>query len=140
VPLLLIYPEANIPVTQLSIQSGRNPAHHLAVGRALEPLARERVLVLASGSAPSTHNLWEFHQYDRDPLPPVWINKFSEWLTAKVQQGNVSDLLNYRHLDPHAIRNHPSEEHLLPLFVALGAGGAGGNKDTCYILVSPMEC
>ena len=128
VPLLLMYPEANIPVTQLSIHPSRGPAHHLAVGRALEPLAREGVLVLASGSA--THNLREIYNCSppRNALPPVWVSKFSEWLTETVQQGNVNDLLNYRHLAPHAIDNHPSEEHLLPLFVALGASGAGGKK------------
>ena len=120
-PLMLMYPAADVPVTQLSIQPHLSPAHHLALGRALEPLRHEGVLILASGSA--THNLWEFGGYTYDAVAPNWVTQFADWLTDAVTQGKVEELLNYRQLAPHAARNHPTEEHLLPLFVALGAGG-----------------
>jgi 4,5-DOPA dioxygenase extradiol len=121
VPLLLAYPQADVPVAQLSIQPHSGPKHHYAIGRALAPLRREGVLILASGGV--THNLGEFRGYAYDAAAPDWVNQFADWLTEAVTAGNVEALLNYRALAPHATRNHPTEEHLLPLFVALGAGG-----------------
>lgn len=120
-PLLLMYPSADIPVTQLSIQPGLNPTHHLAIGRTLEPLRAEGVLVLASGAA--THNLRELGDRAHNTATPTWASGFANWLTKAVVAGDVKALLNYRTLAPNAARNHPTEEHLLPLFVALGAGG-----------------
>lgn len=119
-PLILAYPEANIPITQLSIQSNLSPAHHLQLGQALAPLRHEGVLILASGSA--THNLWMIDpNYNAKPQPQAI--QFVDWLTKMIESGNTEALLEYRILAPHAIHNHPSEEHLLPLFVAMGAGG-----------------
>lgn len=123
VPLRLMYPDANIPATQLSIQPQLDPAHHWAIGRALAPLRQEGVLVLASGSA--THNLWELGRYATAGSAPAWVTEFSEWLAGALAQGRVQSLLRYRQLAPHADRNHPTDEHLLPLFVALGAGSSG---------------
>lgn len=120
-PLLLMYPAADVPVLQLSVQPYLNPAYHWAVGQALAPLRHEGVLVLGSGS--TTHNLREFGNYFHNAAPPAWVSDFVEWLTEAIAQGNTKALLDYRQLAPHAIRNHPSEEHLLPLFVAMGAGG-----------------
>ncbi|HEY9623502.1 MAG TPA: class III extradiol ring-cleavage dioxygenase [Crinalium sp.] len=124
VPLLLMYPNANIPVTQLSIQPNADPAHHLAIGRALEPLRHEGVLILASGSA--THNLWELGRYANQATPPDWVQQFSDWLDDAIAHNKTDDLLNYRQIAPYAERNHPTDEHLLPLFVAMGAGGEMG--------------
>ncbi len=120
-PLILAYPEADIPVTQLSIQYDRDPLHHWKVGQALEPLRHEGVLIIGSGSA--THNLYAFNA-DYDALPPDWVTQFDEWLAATIEKGNWDDLLQYRKLAPYAKENHPTEEHLLPLFVALGAAGS----------------
>ena len=120
-PLVLMYPNADVPVTQLSIQPLLTPAHHLKIGKALAPLRQEGILVLASGSA--THNLREFGKYPLDAPPPSWVKEFSQWLSKTMQTGDVEALLNYRKLAPYASQNHPTEEHLLPLFVALGAGG-----------------
>lgn len=122
-PLLLIYPAADIPVTQLSIQPHQDAAYHFRLGQAIAPLRDEGVLILASGS--TTHNLWELGRYVNEPSPPVWVSDFVEWLTAKVLAGDTDALINYRQLAPAAERNHPSPEHLLPIFVALGASGVG---------------
>lgn len=123
VPLLLMYPEADVPVTQLSIQPHRDPRHHHAVGRALAPLRDEGVLIVASGSA--THNLHEFRGQGSEAPTPDWVRAFAEWLDDAVAEGRQGDLLDYRQRAPHAARNHPTDEHLLPLFVAMGAGGKG---------------
>lgn len=120
-PLLLMYPEGSIPVTQLAIQPNLGPEHHLQVGRALSPLRHEGILILASGSA--THNLGAFGAYPFDASPVTWAEAFDDWLAAAIARNAIDDLLNYRQLAPHAARNHPTEDHLLSLFVALGAGG-----------------
>jgi 4,5-DOPA dioxygenase extradiol len=121
VPLRLLYPEADVPVTQLSIQPTLGPEHHIRVGRALAPLRREGVLLLATGSA--THNL-SMLAHGGGP-PPVWAKEFDEWLFRKLTEGKLDELLNYRSLAPHARLAHPTDEHLLPLFAALGAGSDG---------------
>ena len=123
VPLSLMYPQADIPVTQLSILHQGGPADHLALGEAIRPLRDEGVLVLASGSA--THNLYEFRGYDHDSPPPDWVSSFGDWVAAAIGEGRTADLLDYRRLAPSAERNHPTEEHLLPLFTALGAASPG---------------
>jgi 4,5-DOPA dioxygenase extradiol len=123
VPLMLAYPDADIPVTQLSIQSARGPAWHWAFGEALRPLREEGVLILASGSA--THNLREFGRHARDAAPLGYAVAFNEWLAVAVADGRRDDLVEYSSRAPDAERNHPTEEHLLPLFVAAGAGSTG---------------
>lgn len=129
-PLMLIYPDADVPVTQLSIQAHLSPAHHLAVGQALQPLRNEGVLVLASGSA--THNLGKLGGYSYNAAPPEWVEQFADWLTDAVTKGKFEELLNYRAKAPYAIDNHPTDEHLLPLFVALGAGGKTANGNLLH--------
>lgn len=121
VPLMLAWPEAEIPVAQLSIQTAAGPRHHLELGRRLATLREEGVLVLASGGF--THNLRELAWGGGDGAEPAWVTRFSDWIDAALVEGRVEDLLAYRRLAPDAARNHPTEEHLLPLFVALGAGG-----------------
>ncbi len=121
-PLLLMYPEADIPVIQLSVQAHLGPAHHWAVGEALAPLREEGILVLGSGSA--SHNLEKLRAA---PAPtPDWVSEFVDWLTNAVTEDKQEALINYRQQAPHAVLNHPTDEHLLPLFVARGAGGTKG--------------
>lgn len=120
VPLMLAWPEADIPVVQLSLQSHRGPAHHLALGRALAPLAEEDVLIMGSGSF--THDLSSWRDHGGAP-EPSWVTSFADWFDTALTHDRLSDLLDYRRLAPNAARNHPTEEHLLPLFVALGAAG-----------------
>ena len=123
VPLLLAFPEAEIPVLQLSVQSGEGPEHHYRLGRLLEPLRGEGVLILGSGSF--THDLSSFRDYWHEPEAeePGWVTRFAEWMESALAEFRLADLIAYRRLAPDAARNHPTEEHLLPLFVALGAGG-----------------
>ena len=124
VPLMLLYPDADVPVVQLSVQPHLDPAHHLAVGRALASLKDENILVVGSGSA--THNLKEFyygaHPPDGQALP--WVEAFTEWVHDRIIAGRLDELLHYRERAPYAVENHPTDEHLLPLFIALGAGGS----------------
>lgn len=118
VPLMLMYPQADIPVTQLSIQDDLGPAHHQRLGKALAALRDENVLILASGSA--THNLAYFRRYAINDAAPDWVGDFREWIAAAIAEGREQDLLDYRRRAPHAAENHPTEEHFLPLFVAMG--------------------
>ena len=119
VPLSLMYPDANIPVTQLSLQPNKNPAWHIALGRGLQPLREQGVLIIGSGSI--THNLRAIFQHRQGDPVPSWVTKFCDWMAEKIQAGDIEALSNYRRLAPHAVQNHPTDEHLLPLFVALGA-------------------
>ncbi|MDJ1168596.1 class III extradiol ring-cleavage dioxygenase [Roseofilum sp. BLCC_M154] len=121
VPLSCIYPEAQIPVTQLSIQPHRDPAYHLALGRSLSSLRSQGILIIASGSM--THNLSYFGQYPLHAEPPFWVQEFDRWMEKTLQDGDLERLTHYRQLAPYAVENHPTDEHLLPLFVALGAAG-----------------
>jgi 4,5-DOPA dioxygenase extradiol len=115
-PLLLVYPAADIPVAQIALIGGGDPAAHLAFGRALAPLAGEDVLILASGGA--VHNLGQF-RVDRN-RPADWAISFDEWLATGIAAGDEAALLNYRQR-PDGRMAHPSDDHILPLFVALGA-------------------
>lgn len=132
VPLLLMYPQADIPVMQLSIQTEQGPAHHLALGRALAPLRDEGVLIIGSGSF--THNLGEFRlrrpELNAPALP--WVDAFADWVHDATIAGRVDDLLHYRARAPFADKNHPTDEHFLPLFAALGAAGEGARAERLH--------
>lgn len=124
VPMKLMYPDADVPVLQVSVQPQAGPAHHLAVGRALAPLRREGVLVLGSGSA--IHNLRAL-RWGGD-RPDDWAIGFAGWLDGKVAEGAVDDLIHYRERGPGGVMAHPTDEHFLPLFAAMGAGGAAAGR------------
>jgi len=121
-PLMLMYPEADIPVAQLSILSSLEPAPHVALGRALAPLRDEGILILCSGGA--VHNLRQFG-IDRE-RPAEWAIAFDEWLADRIAAGDEAGLVNYRTTQPDGRMAHPRAEHFMPLFVALGAGGGAG--------------
>ena len=123
VPLRLMYPEADIPVAQVSIVRGASPAAHLRIGEALQSLRQEGVLVIGSGSL--THNLYELRPHDTAAEVPGWVSEFGDWMKSRIEAGDTEALLAYRSAAPHAARNHPTDEHLMPLFVALGAAGTG---------------
>jgi 4,5-DOPA dioxygenase extradiol len=123
-PLLHMYPDADIPVVQLSIQPERGPAPHLALGAMLAPLRDEGVLVIGSGHM--THNLREGFAAMRKGghhKPLAYAVEFSQWVGERITRQAFSDLIDYRRLAPHATQAHPTEEHFLPLFIALGAAG-----------------
>jgi 4,5-DOPA dioxygenase extradiol len=120
IPLKMMYPEADIPVVQLSVQTERDPEYHLALGKALRPLSAKGVLIMGSGGA--VHNLDEIYQYQIDSTPPEYISAFDAWLEQKTTAGSVQALCNYLDEAPDARRAHPyPAEHFLPFFVPLGA-------------------
>ncbi len=121
VPLMHLLPGANVPVVQVALPAGYGPAEVYAMGKALRPLREEGVLLVGSGSM--THNLGEFFGGAREPAP--YVVEFSRWIETAVTAGNLKALLDYRSEAPHAQRAHPSEDHFLPIFFALGAGGFG---------------
>jgi 4,5-DOPA dioxygenase extradiol len=130
VPLSLMYPRADIPVLQLSVQPSRGPDHHLTLGRALQPLRGEDVLILGSGSL--THNLQDVmrrlrseSEADRNAVVP-WAAEFEQWVDGVLMTGDWDALARYRGLAPEAALAHPTVEHLLPLHAAAGAGGGPG--------------
>ena len=119
VPLRFLYPAADVPVTQLSIQPQLTPAHHYRMGEALRPLRRAGVLIVGSGSL--THNLRELSMSAAEPQ--AYAVEFQDWVHNAINASDVAALLEYRRRAPQAVRAHPTDEHLLPLFVALGAAG-----------------
>lgn len=123
VPLRVIYPAADVPVVQLSLQPRLGPDHHYRVGLALARLAGEGVLILASGSL--THNLYDvdWGVDESSSRVPAYVRDFQSWFHEKLMAGDLAALLDYRRQAPGAERAHPTDEHLLPIFVALGAGG-----------------
>ena len=130
VPLRLMRPKADIPVAQISIQPHLSPAHHMAVGAACRHLRDEGVIILASGSI--THNLREFRGQGPDAAPEPWAVAFADWVAEKAEAGDLEALRNFKTEAPNAARNHPSTEHFLPLFVALGAGSVGGEIERLH--------
>ncbi|MEO8408940.1 MAG: class III extradiol ring-cleavage dioxygenase [Propionivibrio sp.] len=121
-PLRQMFPDADIPVLPLSIQPRLGPAHHYRIGHALAPLARRGFLILASGNL--THNLTDYQRVaTRNGGAESYVRDFADWIWEKLVNKDLPALLDYRRQAPDAVRAHPRDEHLLPLFVALGAAG-----------------
>lgn len=133
VPLSLMYPDADIPVTQVSLVRGASAAEHERFGVTLAALRGEGVLVIGSGAL--THNLYEFRGQDLDAPVPHWVSEFGDWVKARLDDSDRDALLDYRRAAPFAAQNHPTEEHLLPLFVAMGAGGEGARATRLHASV-----
>ena len=123
-PLRYMFPEADIPVLPLAWPADWAPARLFALGQALAPLADDGVLVLGTGSL--THNLARVFGRGRahvdQPATPE-STAFREWFAERSAQGDWDALLEYRQQAPHAVLMHPTDEHLLPWYVAAGAGG-----------------
>jgi 4,5-DOPA dioxygenase extradiol len=119
VPMRYLIPAADVPVFQVSMPHDLTATDALRLGQTLAPLRDRGVLLIGSGSL--THNLYEFRQHIRDP---EYAQAFADWVGDAVLRRDVDALLNYRERAPHAARAHPSEEHYLPLLVALGASHA----------------
>jgi 4,5-DOPA dioxygenase extradiol len=125
VPLKLMFPDADIPVAQLSIQHSLNPAEHMGVGRAISELKEEGILILGSGGA--VHPLgYASFRFGADP--DAWALEFEEWLTKAIATGNEKDLINYRTISPYPERAHPRPDHLMPLMTVFGAAGKTKGK------------
>lgn len=122
VPLRMMFPDADVPVIPLSIQSRGGPEQAWQLGRALAPLAGRGFLVVASGNI--THNLRDYQFAARNGgRAPDYVREFPEWVAGRLAAADIPALLGYRRQRPDGVLAHPSDEHLLPLFVALGAGG-----------------
>jgi len=136
VPMMLAFPEANIPTAQLSLVRGLDPATHIAIGKSLESLRSEGVLIICSGM--SYHNMRGF--MSGDERVGMISKQFDDWLTFAVETTNVEQrnqlLINWRQA-PGALESHPRSEHLVPLFVAAGAAGNDlGKKDYSGMLMN----
>jgi aromatic ring-opening dioxygenase catalytic subunit (LigB family) len=129
IPFLLIYPDARIPIVQLSLQQDLDPQTHLAIGRALASLRDEGVLIVGSGM--SFHNLRVFRNEDSQTVEAA--QHFDDWLTAAVAMPDAktrAEALTGWEQAPFARLCHPQEEHLLPLMVAAGAAGDDRGRRT----------
>jgi 4,5-DOPA dioxygenase extradiol len=122
IALRMMFPEADVPVVPVSIQPHAGPEHAWRVGRSLASLVGRGFLVVGSGNL--THNLGDFRAADTATTEvPAYVRRFADWFADRLAAGEHATLLDYRRQAPDAVRAHPTEEHLLPLFVALGAAG-----------------
>ena len=119
VPLLMMYPDADVPVLQMSMPD-LEPEHLFEIGRRLAPLRDEGVLIMGSGFL--THGLQFIHEYwDGRPGAPQWSVDFDMWAAEKLATGDLDALFDFRNRAPGMPYAHPTVEHFAPLFVALGA-------------------
>lgn len=122
IPLRLMFPQADVPVFTLSLQGRLGPEHHYRLGQALAPLRAAGVLIVGSGNL--THNLAHFAMLRGAKHPPEYVVVFQGWMAQRLAAGDTAALLAYREQAPGAELAHPTDEHLLPLYVAMGAAGA----------------
>jgi 4,5-DOPA dioxygenase extradiol len=121
VPLSAMYPDADVPVTQLSLTRNKAPVDHFDLGKLLAPLRDEGILIVGSGAI--THNFgWLDWGAQGNGVPEPRAHAFSEWVAGRLAARDTAGLLDYRSA-PHGKEAHPTEEHFLPLLVALGAAG-----------------
>ncbi|MDQ0338810.1 4,5-DOPA dioxygenase extradiol [Caldalkalibacillus uzonensis] len=118
VVLRRLYPQADVPVVQLSVNPYLPPQEQYKIGQAIKRLGKEDILVIGSGG--TVHNLGMIRW--GETTPEKWAVEFDDWLIEKVQQKNLDSLFKYEELAPHARLAVPSAEHLVPLFIALGSG------------------
>jgi 4,5-DOPA dioxygenase extradiol len=127
VPLRFLYPDADVPVFQLSLPASLDAKQAYALGQALRPLRDEGVLVVGSGSL--THNLYEFRMQD-DGHEADYAREFAGWVRQVVEARDDDRLQQALAIAPHAKRAHPTAEHFLPLLVAAGAAAPGDRVET----------
>jgi len=123
-----MYPDADVPVVQLAVQPPLGTRHHLALGRALRPLADEGVLLIGSGHM--THNLRDWAR--GTGTPQAYATNFQNWVKQLIEAHDYDRLADYRSLSPDGVRSHPTDEHFLPLFVALGAAPEKTRAERVY--------
>ena len=118
VPLRVMYPDADIPVVQMSMPTS-DPAKLLELGRRLQPLRDQGVLIIGSGFM--THGLQYLRNWSSDAVAPTWSSEFDAWAANALAAGYVDTLSNFRELAPGMPYAHPTVEHFTPLFITLGA-------------------
>ena len=118
VPLKVMYPDADIPVLQMSMPT-QDPGRLLEIGRRLQPLRDEGVLIIGSGFM--THGLRYLRDWSTDAVAPTWSSEFDAWASEALAKGDVDALANFKELAPGMPYAHPTVEHFIPLFITLGA-------------------
>ncbi|MEN9989158.1 MAG: hypothetical protein RL508_137 [Actinomycetota bacterium] len=118
VPIKIMYPDADIPVIQLSLPT-HDPVKLIELGRRLRPLRDEGILIVGSGFM--THGLPFLRDFSIDAAAPGWSKEFDLWSAEMLNRGDIDSLINYKTLAPGMPYAHPTVEHFTPLFVALGA-------------------
>ncbi|MSY56224.1 MAG: dioxygenase [Actinobacteria bacterium] len=121
VPLKVMYPEADIPVVQMSMPTS-DPAKLLELGKRLQPLRDQGVLIIGSGFM--THGLRYLRDWSTEAVAPSWSSEFDAWAAGALASGDIDTLSNFRELAPGMPYAHPTVEHFTPLFITLGAATA----------------
>lgn len=117
-PLLHMYPDADIPVVEISLPMAWSAEDIFSIGQALEPLREQQILLIGSGSI--THNLAELNWQGNAPVP-VWASRFRNAVVHHLSHNNFAAVLDWKNL-PNVMRNHPTLEHFAPLFWSMGLG------------------
>lgn len=123
VPLTVMYPDADVPVVQISMPT-LDPQHLLTLGERLRPLRDDGVMLIGSGF--TTHGLPFLEDPSPGAVPPTWSTEFDAWAAERFAAGDVDALIDFRHRAPGMPYAHPTIEHWSPLFVALGASSDPG--------------
>jgi 4,5-DOPA dioxygenase extradiol len=114
-----LYPNADIPVVQISINPYLSPKEQYKIGQALQGLGKEDILIIGSGG--TSHNLRTV-KWGQNPAPEPWTVEFDDWLIDKIKRRDLDSLFNFDQLAPHARLAVPRAEHFVPLFIAMGSG------------------
>jgi 4,5-DOPA dioxygenase extradiol len=125
VPLTVMYPQADLPVLQISMPS-LDPNQLFQIGQRLRPLRDQGVLIIGSGFL--THGLPFLRDFRFDAPPPAWSAEFDAWAHDALEHGDLDELSDFVHRAPAVRYAHPRTEHLAPLFVTLGAGDSSGES------------
>jgi len=119
IPLRLMYPAADIPIVQVSINSRLGASHHYIYGKLLASLRAENIMIMGSGGI--SHNLGEVFSPLPTPNRSNMVKEFTAWVEDKLMTNDVDGLLDYMEEAPHVMFNHPTQEHFLPLIAVLGS-------------------
>lgn len=120
-PLAAMYPQPDVPVIQFAVMPNQSPEFHYRLGQQLTPLLSTGVMLLASGGL--VHNLRDLVFDAPENMAKPYAQAFRDWFVDALRRRDLPALFDYRRLAPNAVQAHPTEEHLLPIFVALGAAG-----------------
>jgi 4,5-DOPA dioxygenase extradiol len=130
IPLRLMYPNADIPVVEVSFPGAFAPAELIRMGSLLSPLRDEQTLILGSGGI--VHNLRRLDWHNREASPQAWALDFDRWVSARLDSWDIDELLRYQEAAPSAAWAVPTNEHFHPLFIALGAAGGPGRVTSVH--------
>lgn len=137
IPLKLMYPKADIPIVQISINSQLGPQRNYLYGQLVSTLKDDNIMIIGSGGI--SHNLKEL--FNRKPTENrvAMVTSFTDWVHEKLINKDIDALLNYEKEAPFAHFNHPTKEHFLPLFAALGSSDLSSDLTSVQRLHSDVE-